>query len=504
MLQSMVERILRARVYDVARETPLEQAPRLSARLSSRVWLKREDLQPVFSFKLRGAYNKIVSLPAEQAARGLVAASAGNHAQGVALAASKLGYPATIAMPTTTPDIKVQAVRALGGQVVLHGDTYDDAWAEAVRISLETGAVFIHPYDDLDVIAGQGTIAVEILRQHPEPIDALFVPCGGGGLLAGVLAYVKSQRPDTRVVAVEPDDAACLHAAVEAGAPVRLDRVGIFTDGAAVRQVGDEPFRIVQGRLDGVVRVSVDEICAAIQDLFEDTRVLAEPAGALAVAGMKQWCASEGGAPGALVAIQSGANMNFHRLRHVSERAELGEQREAIFAVTIPEENGSFRALCTALGDRTVTEFNYRFAGGVAAQVFVGLQLKRGRPEREEIASELRAAGYRVVDMTSNELAVLHTRHMVGGRAPDLRRERVLRFEFPERPGALRRFLELMSPSWSITLFHYRNHGAAQGRVLAGIHVPSRDDAAFEAYLEKLGYPYVNETDNEAYRLFLR
>lgn len=503
-LGPIVERILRARVYDVARETPLEDAPRLSKRLSARVLLKREDLQPVFSFKLRGAYNKIAALPPEAGRRGVVAASAGNHAQGVALAAGHLGYPATIVMPTTTPEIKVQAVRALGGDVVLHGDTFEEAWSEAERRSEETGAVFVHPYDDLDVIAGQGTVAVEILRQHPDPIDAIFVPCGGGGLLAGVLAYVKFLSPDTRVVAVEPDDAACLHAALEAGEPVPLERVGIFADGAAVRQVGAEPFRIVEGRLEGVVRVSVDEICAAIQDLFEDTRVIAEPAGALAVAGMKKWCAEKDGPIGTVVAIQSGANMNFHRLRHVSERAELGEEREAIFAVTIPEEKGSFRALCSALGDRHVTEFNYRYAGSVAAQVFVGLQLKHGRGEREEIVRELQDAGYRVLDMTGNELAVLHTRHMVGGRAPDLRRERVLRFEFPERPGALRRFLELMSPSWSITLFHYRNHGAAQGRVLAGIHVPTEDDAAFERYLEELGYPYVNETDNEAYRLFLR
>ncbi len=504
MLQPLVERILRARVYDVARETPLDEARGLSVRLSTRVLLKREDLQPIFSFKLRGAYNKIVSLPADESQRGLVAASAGNHAQGVALAAAYLGHRATIAMPTTTPAIKVQAVRALGGDVVLHGDTYDDAWAEARRISDETGGAFIHPYDDVDVIAGQGTIAVEILRQHPDPIDAIFVPVGGGGLLAGVLAYVKFLRPEIQVIAVEPNDAACLHAALEAGKPVPLDRVGIFADGAAVRQVGDEPFRIVRDHVDGVVRVSVDEMCAAIQDLFEDTRVLAEPAGALGVAGMKKWVVGKGDSPGTLVAIQSGANMNFHRLRHVSERAELGEEREALFAVTIPEENGSFRALCSALGDRHVTEFNYRYSGGVAAQVFVGVQLKRGSAERDEIAAQLRHAGYRVYDMTGNELALLHTRHMVGGRPPDLRRERVLRFEFPERPGALRRFLELMSPDWAITLFHYRNHGAAHGRVLAGIHVPVADDEAFEAYLRELGYPYANETDNEAYRLFLR
>jgi threonine dehydratase len=508
-ITAYLERILRAHVYDVATETPLDLAKNLSARLDNTVLIKREDLQPVFSFKLRGAYNKIVSLSEEEAQRGLVTASAGNHAQGVALAASHLGYHATIVMPTTTPEIKVHAVRALGGDVVLVGDTYDEAWTEAQRISDELGAVYIHAYDDPDVIAGQGTIAVEILRQHPDPIDAIFVPVGGGGLIAGVLAYVKFQSPQTAVIAVEPDDAACLHAALEAGRPVRLDRVGIFADGAAVRQIGSEPFELLEGRLDGLVRVSVDEICAAIQDLFEDTRVIAEPAGALAVAGMKKWLVGKaargaGDRPLTLVAIQSGANMNFHRLRHVSERAELGEEREAIFAVSIPEENGSFRALCSALGDRSITEFNYRAAGGTEAQVFVGLQLSGGSEERQQITADLREAGYRVSDMTGNEMAVLHTRHMVGGRAPDLELERVLRFEFPERPGALRRFLELMSPSWSITLFHYRNHGAAHGRVLAGIRVPTSEEAAFQHYLEELGYPYVSETENEAYRLFLR
>ncbi len=508
MLQLYVDRIRRARVYDVARETPLEDAPRLSVRLGARVLLGREDLQPIFSFKLRGAYNKIASLSEQEARRGLVTASAGNHAQGVALAAARLGHSATIVMPATTPEIKLEAVRALGGAVVLHGDGYDEALAEARRIREETGAVYIHAYDDPDVIAGQGTIAVEILRQHPDPIDAVFVPVGGGGLIAGMLAYLKTVAPQTAVIAVEPDDASCLHAALEAGHPVALERVGFFADGAAVREVGALPFQLLNGRLDGLVRVSVDEICAAIQDLFEDTRVIAEPAGALAVAGMKKWLAARA-APGApalqtLIAIQSGANMNFHRLRHVSERAELGEEREAIFTVTIPEQNGSFHALCSALGDRAVTEFNYRFSGAADAQVFVGVQLSAGRDERLQIASDLRAAGYRVSDMSDNEVAVLHTRHMVGGRAPGLQHERVFRFEFPERPGALRRFLELMSPGWAITLFHSRNHGAAHGRVLAGIRVPASDDAAFQAYLEELGYPYVCETDNEAYRLFLR
>jgi len=506
MIQPLVERILRARVYDVARETPLELAPRLSARLGDRVLLKREDLQPVFSFKVRGAYNKIAGLPPAEAEAGLVAASAGNHAQGVALAAARLGYDATIAMPTTTPRIKVEAVEALGARVILHGDTYDEARDEALRRIESTGGVFIHPYDDAEVIAGQGTIAVEILRQHPDPIDAVFVPVGGGGLLAGVLAYLKFLRPEISVVGVEPDDAACLDAALRAGRPVPLDHVGIFADGAAVRQIGDLPFEVVHGRVDGVVRVTVDEICAAILDLFEDTRVVAEPAGALAVAGMKKWALEHPGSgqPRTLVAIQSGANINFHRLRHISERAELGEDREAIFAITIPERPGSFRSLCAALGDRGVTEFNYRYAGPGAAHVFVGVQLRRGAEERRSLATELSARGYSVVDMTENELAVLHARHMVGGRAAELGGERLLRFEFPERPGALRRFLELMSPSWNLTLFHYRNHGAAVGRVLAGIQVSEGEDGAFAHYLKDLGYPWIDETENPAYGLFLR
>jgi threonine dehydratase len=504
--ESTAKGILCARVYDVARETPLDPAPRLSARYGERVLLKREDLQPVFSFKLRGAYNKIVSLPPEVARLGIVAASAGNHAQGVALAASRLGYPATIAMPTTTPDIKVQSVAALGAEVLLHGDSYDDALQEALRLARERGWTFVHPYDDPAVIAGQGTIGVEILRQHADPIDAIFVPVGGGGLLAGVLSYVKFLRPETKVIAVEPDDAACLAAALRAGHPVDLDRVGLFCDGAAVKRVGDEPFRLVQGRLDGVLAVGVDEVCAAILDLFEDTRVLTEPAGALAVAGMKKWLEREAGSgrDRTLVAIQSGANINFHRLRHISERVELGEKREAILAVTIPEEKGAFRQLCTALGRRSVTEFNYRYANGGEAHVFVGVQLARGDAEREELIATLRGKGYPVVDMSENELALLHARYMVGGRGPGELHERLLRFEFPERPGALLRFLELMSPSWNISLFHYRNHGAASGRVLAGIQVPATDEPAFRSYLEELGYPYVEETGNPAYHLFLR
>jgi threonine dehydratase len=505
-LREMVEKILRARVYDVARETPLQPAPRLSARLSERVLLKREDLQPVFSFKLRGAYNKVAGLSQADAARGLVAASAGNHAQGVALAAAHRGVPAIIVMPGTTPRIKVEAVRDLGAEVVLHGDTFDEAWEESQRRVRQSGGVFVHPFDDADVIAGQGTIAVEILRQHPDPIDAIFVPVGGGGLLAGILAYVKFLRPETQVIAVEPDDAASLDAALAAGRPVPLPTVGIFADGTAVRQVGDAPFALIRGRVDGLVRVGIDEMCAAILDLFEDTRVLFEPSGALAVAGMKKWLDEKrgDGSPRSFVTIQSGANINFHRLRHISERAELGEKREAILAVSIPERPGSFRRLCSALGDRSVTEFNYRYADPEAAHVFVGVQLSRGRDERRALISELSARGYGVVDMTDNELAVLHARHMVGGRAPDLQHERLLRFEFPERPGALGRFLALMNPAWNLTLFHYRNHGAAQGRVLAGIQVPPRDEVVFRRYLADLNYPWVDESGNDAFRLFLR
>ncbi len=504
MTDALIERILRARVYDVARETPLEDAPRLSARFGERVLLKREDLQPIFSFKLRGAYHKISQLPPDEARRGLVACSAGNHAQGVALAAARLGFPATIVMPRTTPSIKVQAVDALGAKVELFGDTVADAGERADALAAEHGYAFVHPFDDPDVIAGQGTIGMEILRQHPDPIDAIFVPVGGAGLLAGVLAYVKFLRPETRVFGVEAEDAASLAAALAAGRPVALPRVGLFVDGAAVRQVGRLPFDIVQGRVDGVLRVGVDEVCAAIQDLFEETRVLAEPAGALALAGMKRWLEEKGGGQGrALVAIQSGANINFHRLRHISERAELGEHREAILAVTIPERPGSFRELCGALRDANVTEFNYRHADSPEAHVFVGVALGQG-VAREELVGGLQRAGYGVVDMTENEMALLHTRFMVGGRAPELADERLLRFEFPERPGALARFLELMDPRWNLSLFHYRNHGSAVGRVLAGIQVPAGEDGGFRRYLDELGYPWSEETENPAYRLFLR
>jgi threonine dehydratase len=498
----LLERILRAPVYDVAIETPLDPAPLLSERLGHRVSLKREDLQPVFSFKLRGAYNRLSALSAIERKAGVVAASAGNHAQGVALAASRLGIDAKIVMPRTTPAIKVEAVRRLGGEAILSGDAYDDAAAVARRIVEEEGRIFVHPYDDLDVIAGQGTIGLEILRQHRGTPDAIFVPVGGGGLIAGVLAYVKRISPDTRVIGVEPDDAASLAAALAAGEPVDIGSVGLFADGVAVRRVGELPFSIVRDAIDEVVTVDVDEICAAIRDVFEDTRSIAEPAGALSVAGLKRWAAREGGAGASLIAIDSGANMNFDRLRYVAERAEIGEQREALFAVTIPERPGAFNVLCSVLGSDPVTEFNYRYGSAEAAHVFVGVGLSGAARQRERVAETLRRAGFEVFDMTGNELAKLHVRFMVGGRA-DRPNERLFRFEFPERPGALARFLDAIGGRWNISLFHYRNHGAAFGRVLVGLEVPAVDAAALDERLEALGYAWVEETGNPAAALFL-
>jgi len=503
MAESLVDRILHARVYDVARETALEDAPRLSARLGSRILLKREDLQSVFSFKLRGAYNKIARLPQESAARGVIAASAGNHAQGVALAARQRGIRARIVMPVTTPAIKIEAVKALDAEVVLHGDSYDEAHELARRQTEAEGLVYVHAYDDLDVIAGQGTVGVEILRQYAEPIDAIFVPVGGGGLIAGIAAYVKQHRPEIAIIGVEPDDAACLYAALRDGERTLLDRVGIFADGAAVRQVGEEPFRIAQDRVDEVICVDTDEICAAILDIFEDTRTVAEPAGALAVAGIKKFVESRGVSDQTFVAIVSGANINFDRLRHIAERAELGEHREVIFAATIPERPGSFRAFCEAIGDHDVTEFNYRYVASTEAHVFVGIKLDGGDRERIALLEHVEGCGYPCVDMTHNEMAKVHVRYLVGGRASGLADERLLRFEFPERPGALRRFLSQMHPDWNLSLFHYRNHGAAVGRVLVGMQVPDAESEAFESFLKELAYPYADETQNPAYRLFL-
>ncbi len=504
MTYPYLEKILTAAVYDVARETPLENMPTLSQRLGSAVWLKREDLQPVFSFKLRGAYNRISQLTEEERARGVIAASAGNHAQGVALAASRLGIKAVIVMPVTTPKIKVDSVRRLGGRAVLHGDSFDEASAHAGLLREKHGYVFIHPFDDPAVIAGQGTVAMELLRQHPGPLDAVFVCVGGGGLLAGMAVYIKRLRPEIRVIGVEPDDAPSMYEALRQNDRVVLDQVGIFADGAAVRQVGVETFRLAREFVDEMILVDTDEICAAIKDVFDDTRVLAEPAGALAVAGLKKYVLREGVRNGRFAAILSGANMNFDRLRHVAERAEIGERREALFAVTIPEQPGSFRRFCKAIGKRGITEFNYRYADDSDAHVFVGLKLERGDAEKQEVLERLAAEGYPILDMTDNEVAKLHLRHMVGGHASHVENETLYRFEFPERPGALMHFLARMGATWNISLFHYRNHGAAYGRVLVGMQVPEADGDRFRDFLEELGYPWWEESDNPAYPLFLR
>jgi threonine dehydratase len=502
MPESYIERILRARVYDVAIETPLTEAKSLSRRLCSQILLKREDLQPVFSFKLRGAYNKLANLDRDLLDRGVIAASAGNHAQGVALGAAKLGAQATIVMPRTTPPIKVQAVRNLGARAVLHGDSYDEAYAQALKLAEERGLTFIHPFDDPEVIAGQGTIAMEILRQHPQPLHAVFVPVGGGGLIAGIASYIKYVRPDIKVIGVEPEDAPTLQRAMSAGRRVELDRVGLFADGVAVRVIGKETFRVARRLVDDVVLVSTDEICAAIKDIFDDTRGIAEPAGALAVAGLKRYVMDKGAKGETLVAIESGANVNFDRLRHIAERAELGERREALLAVEIPERPGSFLRFCRALGRRQITEFNYRYADRRRAQVFAGVELSRGDEERKEIVSRLEQKGFPVVDMTENETAKLHIRFMVGGHAQGVEDEILVRFEFPERPGALLDFLAGLGQRWNISLFHYRNHGAAYGRVLMGLQVAAEGRPEFRRLLDGLGYRYWDETDNPGYRIF--
>jgi len=498
-----IEKILRARVYDVAIESPLEAAARLSRRLGNEVLLKREDLQPVFSFKLRGAYNRIAHLGEAAAGRGVVCASAGNHAQGVALAARRRAIPAVIVMPETSPLIKVQAVIDLGAEVVLHGDDYDSALERALALARERNLVFVHPFDDPDVIAGQGTIAVEVLRQSGGRLDAIFVPVGGGGLIAGIAVYVKYLYPGVKVIGVEPRDAAGMYESLRAGRRVTLDHVGIFADGVAVRRVGEETFALCRGTVDEILLTDTDEICAAIQDVFEDTRSIVEPAGALAVAGLKQYVAREGWRGKRLVAINSGANMNFDRLRHVAERADFGGGREALLAVVIPEQPGSFLRFCEALGKRSVTEFNYRYAGPEAAQIFVGLALSQGRAEKDALAQQLRAAGFAVTDMTDDEMAKLHVRYMVGGHARGLEHELLYRFEFPERPGALMKFLRAIGSRWNISLFHYRNHGSDYGRVLAGIQVPPAERADFLEHLRDLQYACVEETANPAYRMFL-
>jgi threonine dehydratase len=497
---TLLHDVLTSRVYDVARETPLEAAPRLSTRLSTEVLLKREDLQPVFSFKLRGAHNKIAHLGEAERARGVITASAGNHAQGVAFSARHLGLRAVIVMPVTTPEIKVAAVRAMGAEVVLAGDSYSEAQARCDALVAETGLAFVHPFDDPLVIAGQGTIGEEILRQSHGRLDAVFVPVGGGGLIAGVAGYLKALMPAVKVVGVEPFEADAMHRSLEAGKRVSLERVGIFADGVAVRQVGETTFRIALACVDEVVRVTNDEICAAIKDVFDDTRSVMEPAGALAVAGLKRWAAREGRGR-RLVAILSGANLNFDRLRFVAERAEVGEAREALFGVTIPERAGAFREFCAAIGPRVVTEFNYRLSGRETAHIFVGLRTE-SRADGLAVAASLRERGYPALDLTDDEMAKLHVRYMVGGRAA-ARDERLYRFEFPERPGALMKFLDTLGGRFNISLFHYRNHGADFGRVLAGFEVPDAELAEFRSFLERLGYPSFAEGGNPAYALFL-
>ncbi|MCU7816341.1 MAG: threonine ammonia-lyase, biosynthetic [Candidatus Thiodiazotropha sp. (ex Lucinoma kastoroae)] len=502
MPQRYIEKILRARVYDVAKETPLDRANLLSARLDNQIFLKREDLQPVFSFKLRGAYNKMVNLSDDVKKQGVIAASAGNHAQGVALAAQKLKIQALIVMPKTTPPIKVQSVKNLGAKIVLAGDSYDEAYIRSQLIAQEQNLTFIHPFDDAEVIAGQGTIGMELLRQHPSPPEAIFVPVGGGGLIAGIGAYIKYVYPQVKIIGVEPEDAPSLHAALNANRRVKLKQVGIFADGVAVKQVGKETFRLARKVVDEVVLVTTDEICAAIKDIYDDTRTTAEPAGALSVAGMKRYIKREGVTGKQLIAINSGANINFDRLRHVAERAEFGEHREALFAVQIPEQPGSFLKFCKLIGKRSITEFNYRYSDARQAQIFVGIELSNGDEEKKVLFQRFVDKGYSIVDMTDNETAKLHIRYMVGGHAQGLECENLIRFEFPERPGALLYFLGHLGKEWNISLFHYRNHGAAYGRVLMGIQVSNADRSTLHKRLKKLDYPFWDETENPAYRLF--
>ena len=508
-MDEYLPRILRARVYDVARESPLESAINLSRRLNNDVWLKREDLQPVFSFKLRGAYNRMVQLSEQERERGVIAASAGNHAQGVALSASHLQCRAVIVMPMTTPNVKVDAVRQLGGEVVLHGETYDEACAEAIRRSADEGLCFIHPFDDPEVIAGQGTVGMEILRQCQEPPDAIYVAIGGGGLIGGIAAYVKSLWPGVEVIGVEPHDAAAMTLSLEAGERIRLPQVGLFADGVAVREVGENTFRLAQRYVDSIVTVSTDEICAAIKDVFEDTRSILEPAGALAIAGLKADVSKRQLQGRQLVAVACGANMNFNRLRFVAERAELGEEREAMLAVEIPEQPGSLRQLCELLEKRSLTEFSYRMRASDRAHIFMGVQI-RDQQDRADLLASLRSNGYECLDLSDDELSKVHLRHMVGGRLPQQnkaseqsRQELLYRFEFPERPGALMRFVNALHSNWSISIFHYRNHGADVGRIVVGVLVSPDDLESWQAVLRDLGYPSWEETSNPAYRIFL-
>ena len=498
----LVQQVLTSRVYDVAIETPLQHAALLSARLGQEVYFKREDLQPIHSFKLRGAHNRMAQLSSQERERGVICASAGNHAQGVAYSAQRLEVRAVIVMPATTPEIKVNACRARGAEVRLHGDSYSDAAEHAETLQVELGLTYIHPYDDPLVIAGQGTVGLELLRQVQQDVYTVFIPVGGGGLIAGVAAFLKSVKPGIRIVGVEPEDSDAMTQSIRAGERVRLDTVGIFVDGVAVKQVGRHTFALCQQYVDDWVTVTTDEVCAAIKDVFDDTRAVMEPAGALAVAGLKRYVQTHTSA-GPLVALTCGANVNFDRLRHIAERAEIGEQREAILAVTIPERPGAFRAFCQSLGQRSVTEFNYRYAPGDHARIFVGVQLG-SRGERVALVSSLEAGGYPVTDLTEDEVAKVHVRHMVGGRAPEAANERIYSFEFPERPGALLAFLSALHSGWNISLFHYRNHGSASGRVLAGIQVPDHEMDDFRSFLAELGYPAQAESENPAYKLFLK
>jgi threonine dehydratase len=497
-----LQRILTSRVYDVAVETPLQPAPRLSSRLNNEVYFKREDLQPIFSFKLRGAYNRMAQLTTVERQQGVITASAGNHAQGVAFSGQVLGVRTVIVMPATTPEIKIQACRARGAEVVLHGDSYSDAEAHAYRMQNESGLTFIHPYDDPFVIAGQGTIGLEISQQIRSDRYRVFVPIGGGGLAAGIAVFLKSINPQVQIIGVEPTDSDAMIQSVRAGERVMLQQVGIFVDGVAVRRVGAHTFDLVRRYVDDFIQVSTDDVCAAIKDVFDDTRAIQEPAGALAVAGLKRYVSTHQLSGETLIALTCGANVNFDRLRYVAERAEIGEQREALLAVTIPERPGSFKTFCRAVGLRNITEFNYRYAPGTNAHIFVGIQLAHAG-QRAAIIQDLEQTGYAVVDLTENELAVVHLRHMVGGRAPEAANERLYSFAFPERPGALLHFLEALDESWNISLFHYRNHGSAHGQVLAGIQVPQRDIDRFEGSLTRLGYRHVNESENPAYKVFL-
>ena len=501
-INDYLNKIQNSRVYDVAKITPLELQPNLSKRIQNNVLLKREDMQPVFSFKLRGAYNKMAQLPAATLAKGVIAASAGNHAQGVALSAQKLGCRAVIVMPTTTPQIKINAVKGRGAEVILFGDSYTDAYARAQELEKTEGLTFVHPYDDPDVIAGQGTIALEILNQHPGPIHAIFCCVGGGGLLAGVAAYIKALRPEIRVIGVEAKDAEAMTQSLKLGHRVMLDQVGLFADGAAVKQVGEHTFALCQQYVDEMIVVDNDAICAAIKDVFEDTRSILEPAGALATAGIKEYAKRNQLKGETLIGIASGANMNFDRLRFIAERAEVGEKREAVLAVSIPEQPGAFKTFCHLLGDRNITEFNYRYSDPKIAHIFVGVAIA-DPSEATNLVAALQAKGLPALDLTDNEVAKLHLRHLVGGHAPQATNEMVFRFEFPEKPGALMKFLDTMGHDWNISLFHYRNHGADFGRVLVGMQVPPADTNQFHEFLDQLGYPHWDETQNPAYKLFL-